>query len=232
MKKFFTKADKKNSNLYEIETNFWQKNQLICGVDEVGRGCLAGPVVTASIILSPYAMHEAVQDSKLLNSIQLENIFQWIVKHSWYAIGISNNRIIDQKNIYATTKLTMKKSLFHLFSSTKIVPSAIFIDAIPLSLAGSCYSNIAIESLIKGESKSASIAAASIIAKVTRDRIIKTMHQSFPSYGLDAHKGYGTKKHIENLQTYQPCIVHRKTFIKNFTQGPTHDQSNQKNLFC
>ena len=225
------KAEKKNSNLYEFEQEFWLKNQLVCGIDEVGRGCLAGPIVTAAVILNHHAIHEKIKDSKLLTSIQLENIYSWIIKNSSYAIGISNSRIIDKKNIYATTQITMKKALFHLLQSTNKMPDIIVIDAMPLPLKNSPYNSIPLESWIKGESKSASIAAASIIAKVTRDRILQKMHESFPLYGLQKHKGYGTPAHIATLKQNQACVIHRKTFIKNF-KGSNHDTPNQQNLFC
>ncbi len=230
MKEKNIKAEKKNSNLYEQENIFWQKNKLICGIDEVGRGCLAGPIVTAAVMLNPHAVHESIKDSKLLSSLQIENIFKWVVKNSSYAIGISNPRIIDQKNIYTTTQITMKKALFHLLESTDIRPNLILIDAMPLSLENTPYSSIHVESLIQGESKSASIAAASIVAKFTRDMIIQKMHLSFPAYGLYNHKGYGTSKHIAALKQHQASIIHRKTFIKNFT-SKNHDTTNQQTLF-
>ncbi len=231
MKEKNRKAGKNNSNLYEFEQAFWQENKLVCGIDEVGRGCLAGPIVTATVILNPHAINEKIKDSKLLSSRQLENIFKWIIKNSTYAIGISNARIIDQKNIYTTTQLTMKKALFHLLATTEKAPDIILIDAMPLSLKNSPFENIVIESWIKGESKSASIAAASIVAKVTRDKILEKMHGSFPSYGLDSHKGYGTPTHIAALRQHKASIIHRKTFIKNFQKGSNHDTPDQQSLF-
>lgn len=231
MKEKNINGQKNNSNLYELEQSFWLKNKLICGIDEVGRGCLAGPIVTAAVILTPHSMNKNIKDSKLLSSIQLENIFKWITKNSSYAIGISNARIIDQKNIYKATQLTMKKALFHLLQSTDKTPDVIVIDAMPLSLKNTPYENISIESWVKGESKSASIAAASIIAKVIRDRILQKMHFSFPLYGLKNHKGYGTPTHTATLKQHQATVIHRKTFIKNF-KGSDHDTPKQQNLFC
>lgn len=232
MKEKNIKAEKKNSNLYEFEISFWQKNQLICGIDEVGRGCLAGPIVTAAVILKPQAFNQNIKDSKLMTSLQLENIFSWIIQNSYYSFGISNAGMIDKKNIYKTTQITMKKALVHLLQSSTKFPSFIAIDAMPLSLANTPYHAIPIESYIKGESKSASIAAASIVAKVIRDRIMQTMHQAFPAYGLHKHKGYGTPAHIAALLNNQASIIHRKTFIKNFQKGTNHEQSEQQNLFC
>ncbi|MBP6870122.1 ribonuclease HII [Candidatus Babeliales bacterium] len=231
MKEKIIKAHENNSDLYEFENLFWQKNKLVCGVDEVGRGCLAGPIVTAAVILNPYATHPKLKDSKLLSSLQLENIYKWIITNSAYTYGISNHRIIDKKNIYATTQITMKKALFHLLQSTDQLPAVIAIDAMPLSLANTPYDNIQLESWTQGESKSASIAAASIIAKVTRDKLLQKMSASFPAYGLAQHKGYGTATHIAALQEHQASIIHRKTFIKNFKRTK-HEKSEQQNLFC
>lgn len=232
MKEKNIKPGKNNSNLYQLEYQFWNKNQLVCGVDEVGRGCLAGPIVTAALILNRYATHPELKDSKLLSSRQLENIYTWIIKNSRFAIGISNARIIDQKNIYITTQITMKKALYGLLQSTPYKPSLIAIDAMPLHMSGTPYETIALESWIKGESKSASIAAASIVAKVTRDRIMQKMNAAFPAYGLCNHKGYGTAAHIAMLKQHQATVIHRQTFIKNFIQGAEHATSQQQNLFC
>lgn len=223
---------KNNSNLYSFENDFWSKNKTVCGVDEVGRGCLAGPIVTVALILNPYAFNDKIKDSKLLNSLQIENIFKWIINNSSYAVGISSPRIIDKHNIYVSTQMTMKKALFHLLQSVQKTPDIIVIDAMPISLENSCFSKIAIESWIKGESKSASIAAASIVAKHIRDGIMKKMHESFPSYAFNSHKGYGTVAHISAIKYVQDSVVHRQTFIKNFKKGSDCVFSNQQNLFC
>jgi len=231
VKKFFTKAEKNNSNKYLLEESFWAEKKSICGIDEVGRGCLAGPIVTAAVILNPHTTHPLLQDSKLLTKRQIEIIYQYLIKNSIYTFGISNSRIIDQYNIYTTTQITMKKALVHLLHTIKTMPNLIAIDAMPLSLYNSPFASIPIESWTQGESKSASIAAASIIAKATRDRIMATMHTSFPSYGLDAHKGYGTSYHITALKNCGASIIHRQTFIKNFKEQP-YDTPIQQQLFC
>lgn len=231
MKEKNINSEKKNSNLYSFENEFWKQNKIICGVDEVGRGSLAGPIVTAALILHPHAIHANIKDSKLLSSIQMENIFTWLIQNSTYAIGISSPAIIDQKNIYIATQITMKKALLSLMQSIQQTPDIIVIDAMPISLHNSPFENIPIESWIKGESKSASIAAASIVAKVIRDRIMCTMHQAFPAYGLRNHKGYGTAAHINALKSVTESVIHRQTFIKNF-KGSNHDTSEQQNLFC
>jgi ribonuclease HII len=231
VKKFFTKAEKNNSNKYLLEENFWAEKKSICGVDEVGRGSLAGPIVTVAAILSTDTYHPLLKDSKLLSKRQIEIIYNFLMKNSVYAIGISNPKTIDFHNIYVATQLSMKKALFHLLHTTKTAPDLIAIDAMPLSLTNTPFSSIPIESWTQGESKSASIAAASIIAKVTRDRIMATMHTSFPSYGLDAHKGYGTTHHVATLKNNGASIIHRQTFIKNFKEE-LHETSVQQQLFC
>ena len=230
MKEKNIKTEKKNPVLFTLEQEFWLKNKLICGIDEVGRGCLAGPIVTAAVIINPYAMHEKLKDSKLMTTLQLEIIYNWIILNSKYSVGISHHRIIDKENIYKATQITMKKSLYHLLQSTDKLPDMIAIDAMPLTLHQTPYENIHIESWTQGESKSASIAAASIIAKVTRDRIMQKMNDSFPSYGFDKHKGYGTPAHIKVLKEGKACVVHRKTFIKNF-KGSDNETTGQQNLF-
>jgi len=219
-------------DLYTLEIDFWNQNKSICGIDEVGRGCLAGPIVTAAIILDPNKFHPKLNDSKLLSPLQLENIYYWLLENSKFSIGISDHRLIDNKNIYKTTLITMKKALYHLLQSIDSTPDLIAVDAMPLNLTNSPFENIAIESWIKGESKSASIAAASIVAKVTRDRILQKMSPNFPVFNLEKHKGYGTSYHIQALKHHGASIMHRKTFIKNF-QGQNNDETTiQQNLFC
>lgn len=230
MKEKNIKTQENNPILFELEQGYWRENKIICGIDEVGRGCLAGPIVTAAVILKPHAINVFLKDSKLMSKVQLEIISKWIMINSTYSIGISNNRIIDQKNIYTATQISMKKALFHLLQSTEKKPDLIAIDAMPLQLINTPYDKIPVASWTQGESKSASIAAASILAKVTRDNIMKIMHNSFPSYGLEKHKGYGTAAHIQALKNNKACVVHRSTFIKNF-KGKTDETTEQQSLF-
>lgn len=215
--------------LYKIEQEYWNKNLLTCGVDEVGRGCLAGPVVTAAAILQPGINHPLLIDSKKLTPEKLITAYEWLLPHCTYAIGINSAQIIDKHNIYQTTAITMKQALINLFAIKKELPNVILIDAMPLSLQTTPYHTIPIQSFTQGESKSVSIAAASIIAKVTRDRIISRMHESFPSYHFTAHKGYATKKHHDALHKYQASIIHRQTFLKNFLK---EDYREQQTIFC
>lgn len=231
MKEKNIKTHKKNPILFELEQTYWLQNKIICGIDEVGRGCLAGPIVTAAVILNTHAINIFLKDSKLMPKIQLEIISKWIMLNSTYSIGITNARIIDQKNIYTATQITMKKALFQVLQSLEKQPALIAIDAMPLDLNGTAYKNIPIVSWTQGESKSASIAAVSIIAKVTRDNIMNLMHTSFPSYELNKHKGYGTQTHIQKIKEHGACVIHRSTFIKNFTRK-NDETSEQQSLFC
>lgn len=224
------KKEKTNLKLYTYEQKFWNKNLFICGVDEVGRGCLAGPVVTAAAILHKDAMHPQLIDSKQLTKTQLSSMYQWLIKNCTYSIGINNARIIDKKNIYQATKLTMKQALLHLLATTPHQPSLILIDAMPITLTDTSYKAITCTSLIKGESQSASIAAASIIAKVTRDNIMKRLHNAFPCYNLQQHKGYATAYHRSALLKQQPSVLHRYTFLtKLLAQKDYHEQQTS---FC
>lgn len=218
-----------HETLYKIEQEYWNKNLLVCGVDEVGRGCLAGPVVTAAAILQPGTNHPLLIDSKKLSPEQLITMYEWLLPHCTYAIGINSAQTIDKYNIYQATAITMRQSLINLFATKKELPSIILIDAMPLSLQATPYHAISIQSFTQGESKSTSIAAASIIAKVTRDRIISRMHTSFPSYHLATHKGYATTKHYKALHEYQASIIHRQTFLKKILK---EDHREQQTIFC
>ena len=190
--------------MLEYETELYKKGlTLICGVDEVGRGPLIGPVVAAAVILPINYFHEDIKDSKKLTEKKREKLYDIIIKDAIsIGIGIVNESEIDKINIYEATKVAMKTAINNL----KIKPDHILIDAMKLDL------NTPSTSIIKGDAKSESIAAASIIAKVTRDRMLDEMDKEYPMYDLKHNKGYGTKKHIEALKKHGPCIHHRKTF--------------------
>jgi len=213
-----------NKDMYKFEQEYWDKSLQICGMDEVGRGCLAGPVVTCAVILRENVYHPNLIDSKKLSPAKLLAMHAWLIEHCSYAIGVSSPRIIDRYNIYQATARTMKNTLLHLFAKTQTPPSLILVDAMPLRMTSTPYENINILSFTQGESKSASIAAASIIAKVTRDAILRRLDKDFPSYGLIQHKGYGTAHHIAALRAHQPTIIHRQTFLKNFLLEQQHEQ--------
>ena len=226
--KFYKKAKIANMQ-YLHEQEAWSNDQLICGVDEVGRGCFAGPVVVAAAILKPHSYHELLQDSKLLSKKELQTAYDWLMSHATFQLSTNTSTTIDQLNIYQATKVSMLQALKHFLYQQAVAPSKILVDAMPLSLENSIFSHIPIESYTKGESVSASIAAASIIAKVSRDRLITRMGKTFPGYGFEQHKGYGTQLHQKNIVHYQPSIIHRTTFLKKMLNN---HESDQQSIFC
>lgn len=198
-------------DLYEIQA--WQENALIAGIDEVGRGCLAGPVVAAAIILHYNKKSRLLKDSKLLTQEELLKSYQWIIKNSWHAVAVTHNRTIDEVNIYRATLMTMRRAAMQLFAITPQMPKTIVVDAMPLiipNFPGDIFH------FIYGESKSSSIAAASIVAKVTRDGIMKNLEGSIPGYNIASHKGYSTPDHKKRLHSLDRSILHRISFIDHF----------------
>ena len=181
----------------------------ICGIDEAGRGPLAGPVVVASVVLPKDSMIEGVNDSKRVSEKRREKIYEEIVKEAIsYGIAIIDEKEIDEINILRATK----KGVTECIKNLKIKPDIILIDA----LEGIDTLQIPYKSVIKGDAKHYSISAASIIAKVTRDRIMRQYDLIYPEYGFLQNKGYGTAKHIQAIKEKGICEIHRKTFIKKF----------------
>ena len=194
----------------QIEKEFYDKGvKYIAGIDEAGRGPLAGPVVVCSVIMEPDSMIEGVNDSKKISENKREKLYEIITNEAIsYGIGIIYQEEIDEINILQATK----KGLTMAIKQMEIKPNIIMVDA----LTGIDTLGIPYKSIIKGDAKCYSISAASIIAKVTRDRIMREWDKVYPEYGFASHKGYGTAKHIAALKKYGPCPIHRKTFIKNF----------------
>ncbi len=196
-------------DLLKYETQLYKQNiTKIAGVDEVGRGPLVGPVVAAAVILPPNYQLDGLTDSKKLSEKKRNQFFE-IIKKDAIAIGIGeiSAQTIDEVNIYEASKLAMIEAINHL----KIKPEHILIDAMPLSI------DIPSTSIIHGDALSLSIAAASVIAKVTRDEMMYKLHKKHPEYHFDKHKGYPTKLHLECLKTYGPLENYR------FTYKPVHD---------
>ena len=181
----------------------------ICGIDEAGRGPLAGPVVVASVIMPADSMIEGVNDSKKVSEKKREKLYDQILEEAIsYGVGIIGQDEIDEINILNATKKGLTMSLQEL----TVKPDLIIVDALNhIDTLGIPY-----ESIIKGDAKCYSIAAASIIAKVTRDRMMIEWDKIFPQYGFAKHKGYGTAAHIQALKENGPCMLHRKSFIKKF----------------
>ena len=196
--------------LKEIENEIYEKGiNKICGIDEAGRGPLAGPVVVAAVIMPQDSMIEGVNDSKKISEKKREKLYEEITQNAIaWGVGIIDQNEIDNINILNATK----KGLTTALTELKEKPEIILVDA----LTGIDTLGIPYQSIIKGDAKSYSIAAASIIAKVTRDRIMKQWDEVYPKYGFEKHKGYGTKAHIDAIKENGICPIHRKTFVKNF----------------
>lgn len=204
------KEQERLEKLKEIEQELYKKGiNKICGIDEAGRGPLAGPVVVAAVIMPKDSMIEGVNDSKKVSEKKREKLYEEITQKAIaWGVGIIDQEEIDNINILNATKKGLTTALTQLTEK----PDIILVDALTkINTLGIPY-----ESIIKGDAKSYSIAAASIIAKVTRDRIMRKWDEIYPEYGFEKHKGYGTKAHIEAIQNYGICKIHRKTFVKNF----------------
>ena len=181
---------------------------LVCGVDEAGRGPLAGPVVAAAVILPEDETFIYLNDSKKVTEKRREALYEQIVtKAVSYGIGIVSHVIIDDINILQATYRAMKEAVDNM----SVRPAVCLVDAV--TVPG--IDDILQVPIVKGDAKSLSIAAASVLAKVTRDRIMTEMGEKYPEYGFEKHKGYGTKAHIEAIRKFGPCSEHRVTFIKN-----------------
>lgn len=198
------------NNMLEYENELYEEGiTLIAGVDEVGRGPLVGPVVVAAVILPKGYYNEYIKDSKKLSEKKRNELFDIIMRDAIsVSIGIKDNKVIDKENIYQATKLAMYDAINNL----KVTPEYILIDAMKLEDL-----SIPSKSIIKGDAKSESIAAASIIAKVTRDNLMYELDKKFPEYGFKNHKGYPTKAHLDAIKKYGILDNYRFTF------GPVRD---------
>ncbi len=198
------------TNLKQMEKELYQKGfQHICGIDEAGRGPLAGPVVVAGVIMPKDSMIEGVNDSKKVTEKRREKLYDQILEEAIsYSVSIIGQDIIDQINILNATKQGVTKVVEELESK----PDLILVDA----LTGIDTKGIPYDAIVKGDAKCYNIAAASIVAKVTRDRIMRQWDEIYPQYGFSGHKGYGTAKHIEAIKEYGLCPIHRRSFTKNF----------------
>ena len=198
------------NKLKEYENSLYSDNlKYICGIDEAGRGPLAGPVVVAAVIMPKDSFIEGVNDSKKVSEKKREALYDIIINEALaYSVAIIDHNRIDEINILNATK----EGLTNCIKDLSIKPDRILVDA--LEKIDTC--KIPYTSIIKGDAKCYSIAAASIIAKVTRDRIMRSWDEIYPEYGFEKHKGYGTKAHINAIKQYGLCSIHRKSFTKNF----------------
>lgn len=191
--------------MYSYERDLWSSGlRLVAGFDEAGRGPLAGPVVAAAVILNPDDTIEGLNDSKQLSPKQRAALEQEILRRAVaHVVVVLDEATIDRINIYQASKLAMLRASEQL----EPTPQFLLTDAMPLPESG-----LPFLAIVKGDTLSASIAAASILAKEARDRIMRDYHQIYPEYGFDVHKGYPTPRHLEMLRRYGPCPIHRKTF--------------------
>lgn len=198
------------NKLKEFERNLYSTGiKNIVGIDEAGRGPLAGPVVVGAVIMKPESLIEGVNDSKKISEKKREKLYEQIIEEAIaWSVGIVDQKEIDEINILNATKKALKMAITNL----QVKPERIVVDALEhIDTCGIPYTSI-----IKGDAKVYSISAASIIAKVTRDRMMREYDEIYPEYGFAGHKGYGTAKHIQALKEFGPCALHRRSFIKNF----------------
>lgn len=204
--------EKETARIYQLQQyeRDYEKEGLICGIDEVGRGPLAGPVVAGAVILSKNCEILYLNDSKQLSAEKREQLYDVILEHAVaVGIGIVSPQRIDEINILQATYEAMRQAIEKLNPQ----PAVLLNDAVRIP-------QVAIQQvpIIKGDAKSVSIAAASIVAKVTRDRMMEQYEEVFPGYGFARNKGYGSKEHIEALQTMGPTSIHRRSFIGHFVK--------------
>jgi len=195
--------------LWDIEDSYFSKGvTTICGVDEAGRGPLAGPVCAAAVILPPHLEIPGLNDSKKLSDKRRRELMPVIKEQALaYGIGFASHEEIDEINILQATFLAMERALAQL----EIRPDLALIDGNRQKDFG-----LPVQTVVQGDSLSANIAAASVLAKVTRDDLMLEMAENYPQYGFDIHKGYGTKRHYEALREFGPSPIHRMTFLKKF----------------
>lgn len=202
------KENERLENMLIYERKYYESFTYICGIDEAGRGPLAGPVVAGAVILPKALKIPYLNDSKQLSEKRREELFE-VIQESAEAVGtgIVSPKRIDEINILQATYEAMRLAV----DSLNPKPQILLNDAVIIPGIG-----LPQEKIIKGDAKSLSIAAASVIAKVTRDRMMRAYHELFPEYGFDKHKGYGSREHINAIQKYGPCPIHRRSFISHF----------------
>ena len=197
------------TDMWQYEDALFEKGiHMVCGVDEAGRGPLAGPVCAAAVILPPHLEIPGLNDSKKLTDKRRRELMPVIKEQAIaYGIGFASHEEIDELNILQATFLAMERAIDQLEGKAEFA----LIDGNRAKDFG-----LPVQTVVKGDSLSASIAAASILAKVTRDDLMEAMAQEYPQYGFEIHKGYGTKAHYEALRTYGHCKIHRMSFLKKF----------------
>ena len=195
---------------------------VLAGIDEAGRGPLAGPVVAAACILDPERSIYGLNDSKKLTPSSRTRLYHQIVEFALdWQVGIIGPKIIDEINILQATCQAMRQAIHKL----ALKPDLLLIDAVRLS-----ETDMPVWPIIRGDALSVSIAAASILAKVTRDKIMDDYHEQYPEYGFLQHKGYGTEAHYTALSQFGPCPIHRRTFLRSILEPDAKNQSKKKTI--
>lgn len=200
------------SDLFEYDKSF--NLGLLAGVDEAGRGPLAGPVVTACCMLPTDTMIDGINDSKKLSESARERLYELIINKAVFRVSVVSHLVVDEINILEATKKGMKECV----KSMPVAPQLVLVDAVKLNF------DVPSRSIVKGDAISYNIAAASVIAKVTRDRLMRELDVLYPQYGFARNKGYGTREHIEALKAYGPSPVHRRTFTGHFISEAEYDK--------
>ena len=226
-----TKILKFPKNYFEKQA--WENKFYVCGIDEVGRGCLAGPLVVAAVILPQHTSY-SLKDSKILTESERETAYQWITQNAWYSTAILSHDIIDKINIYQATLRAMKKAFIQLIEALPFdfeLIKYLVVDAMPLQIdLAYMHSQLETHYFPYGESISKSIAAASIVAKVTRDRLMVKMDNVIPGFNLAQHKGYGTREHISLIKQKGSSLIHRKSFLEGINKNEL-ELTKQQNIF-
>ena len=208
------KEEERLDNLKKYEENIYNEGyKFICGIDEAGRGPLAGPVVVGAAVMPRDSKLEWVNDSKKVTEKRREILYDRITEEALaWGVGIISEKEIDELNILNATKKGLHLALGEVIEKLKQKPDIVIVDA----LREIDTFEIPYQSIIKGDATCYSISCASILAKVTRDRIMREWNEVYPMYDFEKNKGYGTAEHIKALKQYGPCPIHRRTFIKHF----------------